>query len=421
MTRRVSFLVLAVAIASMAFAPSIFAQDKQVTLTWSMWGADTDKEAWSAIAKMVTAKYPNIKIDLQVADWNTYWQKLQTQIASGNAADIFGIQSGGSFLNYATRGAFAPIQKYIDADKSLDINDFSPGVLEGYKLDGKIGALPYDFGPALMFYNKDAFDKYKVAYPTTNWTWDEFATKAKALTQPKDKLYGYGMMASVFWNAPFILSSGGTYYDVAKGEISINNPGAIKALQWSADLIATSKVSPSIAEQSAMGVYDRWFAGSLAIKIDGPWDLLNSKARCKFRFSVAPIPMSASGKRTAPLSGSGFGVFSGSKHPEEAYKAIAVITSKEALALLASQGRAFPARASQQEIFYKAANIDGLKDTMVAQLKDVVSISDPPNAGEAYTIIENNCLQPAFFGKGKVADLAAKFDDQVRKASRGEK
>jgi multiple sugar transport system substrate-binding protein len=421
MRRRVSYILGFFLTALLILTPAVFAQGKQVELTWSMWGADTDKEAWSAIAKMVTQKYPNIKIDLQISDWNTYWQKLQTQIASGNAADIFGIQAGGSFLNYAQRGAFAPIQKYMDADKDLDVNDFSPGVLDGYKIDGKVGALPYDFGPLLMFYNMDAFDKCKVAYPSSSWTWEEFAAKAKALTRPKDRIYGYGMMSTVFWNAPFILSCGGSYYDASKGEISINNPGAIKALQWAADLIAVSKASPSIAEQSAMTAFDRWFAGGLAIKLDGPWDLLNSKSRCKFRFGVAPVPLSSSGKRTDPLSGSGFGVFSGSKHPEEAYKALSVITSKEALALLASEGRAFPARSSQQEVFYKAAGIPGLKETMVAQLKDVVSIADPPNAGDAYTIIENQILQPAFSGKGKVAIFVAKYDEQVRKASRSEK
>jgi multiple sugar transport system substrate-binding protein len=420
--KRIRFLALGIALAMTLASSLAFAQDKKVKLTWSMWGADTDREAWSAIAKMVTKKYPNIEIELQIADWNTYWQKLQTQIASGNAADIFGIQSSGtnSYQNYALRGAFAPLQKYIDADTSIDLNDFTPGVLDGYKLDGKIGALPYDFGPPIYFYNKDAFDKYKVPYPKTNWTWDDFLAKAKALTQPKDKIFGFGMMANVFWTQPFILSNGGSYVDAAKNEVSINNAGATKALQWCADFINVSKASPTVAEQGAMTSFDRWFAGGLAMKVDGPWDLMNSKARCKFRFGVAPVPMSASGKRTATLSGSGFGVYAKSKHQEEAYKAIAVITGPEALALLASQGRAFPSRLSQQEVFYKAAEIDGLKEAMVAQLKDIANIPDPVAAGDAYTFIENNCLQPAFSGQGKVAAIVAKYDGQVRKLSRGE-
>jgi multiple sugar transport system substrate-binding protein len=412
-TKKVVAIVVALLI---AIALSCGAQAAK--LTWSFWGADTDRDAWGVLVKNVQTKYPNIQIDLQIADWNTYWQKLQTQIASGGAADIFGIQSGQNFVSYASRGATLSLQKYIDADSQINIKDFSPAALDGYKLNGAIGALPYDFGPLLIFYNKDIFDKYGVPYPKDNWTWDDFVNIAKKLTKSADKIYGFGAMADVWWNNPFILANGGTWFDTAKGELSVNNPKAIQAIQWVADIINVHKASPTIAEQAAMGVFDRWYAGTLAMKEDGPWDLMNSKSRCKFKWGVAAFPLSPAGKRGSHLPGSGFAAYAKTKFPEQAYKAISVITNAASLGYLASQGRAFPARASQQNAFYEAANIDGLKTAMALQLKDSVSILESPNAGEGYTVINTNCMQPIFFGKAKASDIIPKFDAEAREKSR---
>ena len=51
-----------------------------------------------------------------------------------------------------------------------------------YEIDGKTYGVPYRQDSWVLYYNKDLFDKAKVAYPDGSWTWDDYAKAAKDLT-----------------------------------------------------------------------------------------------------------------------------------------------------------------------------------------------------------------------------------------------
>ena len=57
----------------------------------------------------------------------------------------------------------------LDSDGLAGFNlmDYNQGILNGLKnSSGQQIALPYDFGPLMVFYNKTEFLKYKVPLPT---------------------------------------------------------------------------------------------------------------------------------------------------------------------------------------------------------------------------------------------------------------
>ena len=67
--------------------------------------------------------------------WNDYWAKLATQTAGGNAPDV--IQMDYRFIvEYAQRGAIAPLDEYVGS--ALKLDDFDADQLEGGKVDGKL-------------------------------------------------------------------------------------------------------------------------------------------------------------------------------------------------------------------------------------------------------------------------------------------
>ena len=75
------------------------------TLRWSMW-SDTPEETkvWKDLARDVHEKYPDITVKLETVTFADYWDKLTTQIASENEADIVAMQSL-RMPGYAARGA----------------------------------------------------------------------------------------------------------------------------------------------------------------------------------------------------------------------------------------------------------------------------------------------------------------------------
>ena len=60
--------------------------------------------------------------------------------------------------------------------------DFDKSILDGLKHDGKQIALPYDFGPMIVYYNRDLFKAANVAEPKPGWTLDDFNAAATKLT-----------------------------------------------------------------------------------------------------------------------------------------------------------------------------------------------------------------------------------------------
>lgn len=68
---------------------------------------------------------------------------------------------------------------------NFDLSVFEPATLEAIKKigGGKLIGLPYRVNTFSMFYNKDLFDRFGVAYPKNGMTWDEVYELAKTLTR----------------------------------------------------------------------------------------------------------------------------------------------------------------------------------------------------------------------------------------------
>ena len=102
---------------------------------------------------LVTEKYPDIKIEFQTASWPDYWTKLPALAASGQLPDIISLQS---MRTPGFASMFEPLDSYIKKD-NFDIGAFDKSIIAGLTEDGGLRALPYDFGPLVMFYNQDMF------------------------------------------------------------------------------------------------------------------------------------------------------------------------------------------------------------------------------------------------------------------------
>src|SRR3954470_2734228 len=63
-------------------------------LTWQFWvGGTEDQAAWQKVADQAHTDHAGITVKLQGADWNSYWSKIGTLLASGKAPCIIGMQS----------------------------------------------------------------------------------------------------------------------------------------------------------------------------------------------------------------------------------------------------------------------------------------------------------------------------------------
>jgi len=356
-----------------------------VTLTWFMWsGSNQEVQAWQYDASLVTKQYPWIHIKFETTTFPDYWTKLETEAASGTLPDIVSLQS---LRTPGFASNFRPLEPYINSNH-FDVSAFNTTIIKGLTYQGSLRALPYDFGPLVIFYNKAMFNKYHVPYPSANWTYAEFLQDAQKMSHGND----YGFVASSLPDVwlPFALSSG-AHYLTSNGQIDLTNPQLSDAFQNYAKLVYQYHVSPPITAPQVTATPSIWEAGNIGMVVDGPWDLINDKSTAKFDFGIAPIPTLSQGSISV-VAGSGFGISTTTQYPDDAWKAISVLTGDTAEQYLATQGRAFSARTAEQQYWYKNA-VPGADTALNQALTGAVPYVTTSNWNEVTTLIDQEGLK----------------------------
>ena len=154
----------------------------ETTLKVAGWDTTTTPY-YTAIKEGFEAANPDITIewvDLASQDDNV---KASTMLAGGDTTDLYCVKELSDLQNWSKEGLIIPMDEMIAAD-GYDMSKYA-GMDACYisMADGKQYALPFRADFWVMFYNKDLFDQAGIAYPTNDWTWDEYAVMAREITE----------------------------------------------------------------------------------------------------------------------------------------------------------------------------------------------------------------------------------------------
>ncbi|MGW4728111.1 ABC transporter substrate-binding protein [Streptomyces shenzhenensis] len=336
------------------------------TLTWSMWiGSSDDQKVWEGVGN-TGAEASGKKVSLQGSPFNDYWTKISTQLGTSAAPCIVTMQS--LRVNQFSEGLL-PLDDLIKST-GFDTAAFDEGAMKALAVDGKQYAIPYDTGPLLLFYNKDAFAKAGVDAPKPGWTVNDFETAATALK--KNGQVALATTVEDIFLEGTILSTGGAKMIDDSGKVSLDSPKTAQAIEWIAGLVKDGTATK--ADGADASADDNAFInGTAAATVGGPWNSLDFKAKAKFDVGVTTIP-SPEGAQQTYSAGSGFGISKTCSDPTAAFKAITAMTSEKTLTSLAKDGRAFPARTAAQAAWYENAGIDGAKETLDSALASAVPL-----------------------------------------------
>ncbi|MER3556136.1 MAG: sugar ABC transporter substrate-binding protein [Meiothermus sp.] len=323
-----------------ALATGALAQ--QTTLTWSYWGDPGELPPFEEIIKNFEASHPNIKIQVQHAPWSGYWTQLDAQLAAKAGPDVMFITN---VPTYASRGVLEPLDGYL-AKSKVDWGQYNPDLLGIFKLGGKIYGYPRDNDTTVLYYNKDAFDEAKVAYPTDKWRWSDLLAAAQKLTKRQgDRVTRYGVALEDNKWPVFVYQNGATAFDdpVNATKFTLNTPKGIEAIQFIGDLINKYKVAPSFQSMKQLGDTTQLFSSGLAAMTMTNAARLGTFKDAKFKWGVAPLPAGPTGIRANSGGGAGFAMNAYSQHKAEAWQLLEYIMGPEGQAIFAKSGTAVPA------------------------------------------------------------------------------
>ena len=313
-----------------------------VTISYAMWGDTTELANQQKIVDAFHAKNPNITVKASVADWDSYWPKLQTDLAGGNAPDVF-LMDGPLYPDYQTRDQLLDLTPYIAKDGfdtgqlvDLAVQDFTAP-------DGHLYGLPRDLNTIALFYNKAMFDKAGIPYPDATWDWAKLQDVAKQLTLTADgktTQWGFYTETSDMENdwSSLVWQAGGDILSPDKKTVVIDTDQAAAGIQYLQDLIYKDKV---MAQPVAGGTGDMFENGQAAMEADGSW-LVPTHEAAGLDFDVAPLPKGPAGQATS-VNPSGVVAYKGSKAPDAAWEFIKCYTGPELQGMVASLKASMPA------------------------------------------------------------------------------
>ncbi|MEO8609337.1 MAG: sugar ABC transporter substrate-binding protein [Chloroflexota bacterium] len=326
------------------------AQDTK-TITYMMWGSPEELAVWQTIVDEFQKQNPGITVNVDVSDWESYWDKLRTLYAGGTPPDVFAMDAP-LYPDWQSRGVLLNLQPYLDKDPTF-LDGFYPVTLEAYKRDDGYYGLPRDFQTITLFYNKDMFDAAGVAYPTDKWTLDDLKTAAKALTKDSN---GDGVIdqwgfstdlydMELFWSEA-IWEYGGEVISPDYTKTLLGDEKAAQAWNYIADMVLTDKSVPD-PDQSAQFGNDPFAAGVAAMTTIGHW-VVPEYAQLGFKWDVAPMPAGPEGRVTS-VNSAGFVIAKDSKNPDAAWEFVKYATGQAGQSRLAELGFAIPVLQSVAE------------------------------------------------------------------------
>ncbi len=340
---------------------------------------------------------PGIKVNL---DWSSGgMEKILTQTAGGNPPDLFDCYTPEQLRIFAKKGAVLDVTDYCKRD-NVNLRDIIWPQCDDYiYYQGRVYSIPTNAGTFVLFYNKKIFDKEGIPYPDDTWTWDKFLEIAKKLTKinPEKKYYEYfGTGINNLEN--FLPWQYGVDFYSPDGKKCVSNSEEYKeAFRFIYDLRYKYHVTPTAAETENIGSsVSGWGQGEqnlfasqkLAMLFYGRWGIITMRKIKDLEWGIAPVPYPTRGKRVTLFISRSTLISSKTKYPEEAFKFLKFLLSKDYNETIAQGGDSIPAVISlcKSDFFLKDPAYP--KETQNQIYIDAVSYSRPTRLSPYFNELE---------------------------------
>jgi multiple sugar transport system substrate-binding protein len=197
-----------------------------------------------------------------------------------------------------------------------------------FSWEGRLYGLPKDASADVLFYNQTMFRERGVAFPSPDWTWDDFLAAAMMLTQDIDgdgraDIFGAGQPE---WDR-LVIQNGGKVISDDGTRCLLGEPEAIEALTRWAELHTLYRVTPapdSVMDTSVWRLFALQRIGMFVARYNGVPILRRS---CDFEWDIA-LPPQGPARRYSAFTGSALAITRQSRNPQAAYTFARWMTSR---------------------------------------------------------------------------------------------
>ena len=325
--------------------------NEPVTLSYQDWRTDWFPPMAREMLDRFYAFNPNI-IVFYTPDPDDLAEVMLEEMRAGTAPDV--LQGCCTFFPiWAQEDHLLDLRPFIERDLDEELlDDWDRAQYEALsRPDGVQYGLPKFHGALALYYNKDLFDAQGVPYPDETWSQDEYLEAMRRLTLDSDddgSTDVWGGMIDVSWDRVQIhLNAWGGHIVDPQDPTScaLDEPPALAAVEWLRARMWDDKVMATLLDVQNLSTRDAFIEGKVATVEDGSWALKDILDKAPFRVGVAPLPAGPAGRVTLATT-DGFGIYAGTRHPEEAWQLLKFLISDEYALAMARANFLLPAKAS---------------------------------------------------------------------------
>jgi multiple sugar transport system substrate-binding protein len=329
---------------------------EEVTIRWrTRPDNQAEIDVYSSVSSQLDAAMEGITLVYEPggAESSSYQDVLKTEIAAGTAPDVFWIP-GTDVADFATRGLIMDLKNMADATDGFSVADFYSGPMyhltfnpDTNKTGEALWGIPRDVSTFVLYLNLDLIAEAGADDPRElakegKWTWEAFLDVAKKVRALGPDVYGYGANA---WWAPYgtwINSAGGGFFNGDRTACALDTPEAIEGLTFERLLYVDEGVAVPYGEDSE----PPFMAGTVGMFQNGRWATPGARANANFTWDVVELPTGPKGMGNWLFWGA-YVVNANTKHPEEAWKLVQMLTTAETQGKISALGTNIPSRVSQ--------------------------------------------------------------------------
>lgn len=310
----------------------------------------SDSEYNQKIVAGFEAANPDVKVEIVPVDFDNAEQVIKTGIASGDPVDV-SFFWGTQISTFAKDDMALDLTPYLEENNGEWKDTFIQTYLDGGMVDGKYYAISYQPVIETIFYNKDLFEQYGVAVPTT---WDEYMAACE--TFKANGIYGIGDWSGqnhqLLEFAYQHMANDGTLEQAVAGELDFTTCEGLKNclldLKFAYDneyWYPGQGALTSTKDQTQAAFYQ----GKIATLFDAGSNAGAYVADCDFNVGVMKFPMvEEGGKYGVNVVTNALFIPANAKHPEEAVRFMKYYTSDAGITEIIASGR-LPSTKSMQD------------------------------------------------------------------------
>ena len=320
------------------------AMAEQVTLRFSDWHLTEDvwNKSLNEGMDLFQKQNPNIKVVMEPVSYKEKETKYTVESAAGRAPDVFHVHAF-SLPMFFGKGFAKDLTPFIEKEDPKFLDAWFPLAIDLMKHNGKMHAMPGDYMTMVLFYNTNMFKDVQLDPNRPPKTWDDFLAYANKLTRDTDgdgkmDQWGFGTVGAKSPGfsmrfGPFLWSFGADYLTPDMKRSALDTPEAKEAFRFFVELYTKHKVvPPGLTAMNPQEVRTQFAQKKVAMILGSGWtppivNKINPDLNAFEILKAAPAPMSK--KPATAIWLSSWVMSPNTKHPEEAWKLLKFITSKE--------------------------------------------------------------------------------------------